>query len=150
MGTYYAVFNVTKREWFTGHKMAQGAKWGESLYGAPAVALFTLLAEPRHGDAWRGRWVGDHVCVRGDFGSTWNEVVEALCGAPPSGGVSDDPLGWTDIGAALHEYFVERCDLPCATPTPGRTFDGEPYCARCEWPLKHHGKLVGVVCRRSS
>lgn len=76
MGIYYGVFNFTKREWFTGHDLNQGAKWEEALHGLPSKALWVLLAEPVPHSEWQGRWAGNDVRVLRDGGFTWREVIE--------------------------------------------------------------------------
>jgi hypothetical protein len=147
MGTYYAVFNLTKKEWYSGHEMDQGAKWFETLHGAPAAALVVLLAGPSSASTpWRGRWVADRIVCLPDWSSSWREVIDDFLGASP---VDDNemPPGWVNVGAELERYLVEQGELPCGTPTPGESSDGETYCAHCRWPLSHHGMLVGVVVR---
>ena len=87
MGIYYGAFNATKREWFTGHEMDQGAKWGETLYGNPAVALVVLLDDDGRAcaDPWRGRW-----------GERPREPSNAQLGSP---------------GVSLHQPFPHKTGL---------------------------------------
>jgi hypothetical protein len=152
MGVYYGCFNATKREWFTGHEMGQGAKWGETLYGNPAVALVVLLADDGRADArdsWRGRWSGDSVHVRSDAGLTWDEVIARLEGPDTRGLRKNATATWREVGHELHAYLLRRGELPCSTPLacdePG---DDEPACENCEWPMSAHGRLVGMALRK--
>lgn len=144
MGIYYGAFNVTKREWFTGHEMEGGAKWQETIHGPPATGLVTLLHPASPTNPWRGRWIGDYVIVCSDAGLTWHEVADALMGTRTPYGDSDDEIpGWTNIGEPLRAFLVEQGDLPCATWVSA---DAEK-CAHCSWPPKYHHKLLGVVLR---
>ncbi len=146
MGIYYGAFNATKREWFTGHEMDQGAKWGETLYGNPAVALVVLLDDDGRAcaDPWRGRWGGDRIHVCYDAGVTWEEVIARLEGCG-----TREPPPWQNIGRDLHEYLLRKHELPCKEPSvhdgPG---DYEPICKNCGWPMSIHGKHVGMATRR--
>lgn len=163
MGIYYGVFNLSKREWFTGHEMESGAKWNESIHGPPASGLFTLLAVDSP-DEWRGRWAGDVITITSDAGITWREAADMIlvlrgeeATRDGSDGSDDEEIpGWMNIGERLFQYMVSEGDLPCVEPDPDPSrsaeIDGhiETYCSRCRWPLRWHFKLQGVVLREQS
>jgi len=150
MGIYFGVFNVDKREWFSGHDLESGAKWWETTNGPPAVALLTLLKVMDTKDGWTGRWAGDRIVVRGDYGLDWGEVLEEIeirhYGHPSWSWENEEEGPWKNIGEELFPFLVAEGALPCervVKPENG-------YCSRCDWPVDHHGKLLGVVLRKSS
>lgn len=112
MGQYHVLANLDAREWVDPHRLGLGSKQVEHLgafYGTLADALYLLtVTSPARGGGdlpcteVTGRWVGDRVCVLGDY--TTNGDIPGFAGAGDVYDRLEDPtLGWVNISDRVAE-----------------------------------------------
>ena len=110
MGQYHVLANVDSKEWVDPHRLGLLSKQVEHLgafYGTLADALYLLtMSSPARGSGdlpetgVSGRWVGQRVCVLGDY------TVDAdIPGVPDAGSLyerlEEPEAGWVDISAMV-------------------------------------------------